>query len=150
MRPSYSVRFVQSLHCFRSCCPNWQPLLDEAITKPGIVSEAYSRFHNYSIGNQLLAYVQCAMRGIHPGPISTYPGWKALGRYVKRGEKALTLCMPVTGKKRAKIAREDGTEEEEEGVFTRFVFRNHCLFWHRPRAKSINPNRCRSGMRSAP
>jgi antirestriction protein ArdC len=104
---------------------NWQTLLNEAITKPGIVSEAYSRFHNYSISNQILAFVQCAMRGLQPGPISTYPGWKALGRFVKRGEKALTLCMPVTGKRQVKAVREDGTEEEQEGVFTRFVFRNN-------------------------
>lgn len=105
--------------------PNWQTLLNEALTKPGLVSEAYSRFHNYSLGNQLLAFVQCAMRGIQPGPICTYPGWKALGRFVKRGEKALTLCMPEQGKTRGTTVQEDGTEEEHEGVFTRFVFRNN-------------------------
>ncbi len=105
--------------------PNWQQLLSEALTKPGIVSEAYARFHNYSLGNQILALVQCAERGIAPGPIATYPGWQALGRYVKRGEKALILCMPVTSKRRIKAEREDGTEGDREEVFTRFVYRNN-------------------------
>jgi hypothetical protein len=118
---------------------NWQTLLNEALTKPGIVSEAYSRFHNYSIGNQILAFVQCAMRGLQPGPIATFPGWKALGRYVKRGEKALTLCMPVTGKKHVKVVRDDGTEEEQEGIFTRFVFRNNWFVLAQTEGKEYQP-----------
>src|SRR5690242_6792991 len=105
--------------------PSWQTLLSEALTKPGLVSEAYSRFHNYSVGNQILALTQCWQRGIQPGPIATYPGWKALGRYVKRGERALTLCMPVTSKKRVTVPREDGTEEEKELPVTWFVYRNN-------------------------
>src|SRR4051812_28854562 len=46
-------------------------LLDSALTEPGIVSKAYSAFHGYSLGNQLLALMQCTQRGITPGPIST-------------------------------------------------------------------------------
>ena len=61
--------------------------------------EAYSAFHNYSIGNQILALVQCQLRGLEPGPINTFPGWQALGRNVKRGERALILCMPITRKR---------------------------------------------------
>ncbi len=102
--------------------PNWETLLKQAIEKPGLISEAYSRFHNYSTGNQVLALVQCAMRGIQPGPISTFPGWKAQGRYVKRGERALTLCMPVTCKAKE---TDPETGEEQEAVFTRFVYRNN-------------------------
>lgn len=78
----------------------WSRLLQEAVNRPGIVSEAYRTFHGYSVGNQLLAMLQCHERGIPPGPINTYPGWQKLGRQVKRGEKAITLCMPVTEKKR--------------------------------------------------
>jgi hypothetical protein len=38
---------------------SWAALLDEAVKKPGFIHEAYSRFHNYSLGNQLLALFQC-------------------------------------------------------------------------------------------
>ena len=43
---------------------SWAALLDEALKKPGFIHEAYSRFHNYSLGNQLLALFQCFARGI--------------------------------------------------------------------------------------
>ena len=69
-------------------------LLNRALTEPGIVSRAYSAFHGYSLGNQLLAMVQCAERGITPGPIATFMGWKEKRRYVRKGEKAMVLCRP--------------------------------------------------------
>jgi len=59
----------------------WTELLTEAVTKPGMILKAYTAFHNYSTGNQLLALLQCERRQIEPGPLSTYPGWKAkIGR----------------------------------------------------------------------
>jgi antirestriction protein ArdC len=76
--------------------PEWSKLLIDAVAKPGVVSNAYSRFWNYSVGNQLLALWQCFERNLDPGPIHTFPGWLQLGRHVKKGEKAITLCMPVT------------------------------------------------------
>jgi hypothetical protein len=82
--------------------PDWAQLLVEAVSKPGIISTAYSRFWNYSFGNQLLAMMQCMARGIEPGPIHTFKGWRDLGRHVKKGQKALTLCMPVIVKRRDK------------------------------------------------
>ena len=33
--------------------PKWSALLVEAVNKPGLIMEAYSAFHNYSIGNQI-------------------------------------------------------------------------------------------------
>ena len=54
--------------------PKWSALLVEAVNKPGLIMEAYSAFHNYSIGNQILALVQCQVRGLEPGPINTFPG----------------------------------------------------------------------------
>ena len=101
--------------------PQFADLLRQAVTDPGIVSRAYSAFHRYSIGNQLLALVQCVERGILPGPISTFVGWKEKGRYVRRGERAMVLCMPVTCKRKA----DDHAEESE--IFTRFVFRPNCV-----------------------
>src|SRR3954469_5126657 len=90
--------------------PKWSALLVEAVKKPGMIMEAYSAFHNYSIGNQILALVQCQMRGLEPGPINIFPGWQALGRTVKRGERALILCMPITHK----IRDEQGSSDESE------------------------------------
>lgn len=103
----------------------WSALLIDAVTKPGVISEAYSRFWNYSIGNQLLALWQCAERGIEPGPINTFLAWKELGRNVKRGQRALTLCMPVSVKAKRKSPEEvlsarpvrvgDGAERQVTG-----------------------------------
>lgn len=80
---------------------DWAALLLDAVNKPGVISTAYSRFWNYSTGNQLLALWQCMLRGLEPGPINTFLGWIDLERHVKKGEKALTLCMPVTVKRKA-------------------------------------------------
>ena len=51
--------------------PQFGDLLARALTEPGIISTAYSAFHGYSVGNQILALVQCAERGIPTGPIAT-------------------------------------------------------------------------------
>ena len=102
--------------------PKWSALLVEAVNKPGLIMEAYSAFHNYSIGNQILALVQCQLRGLEPGPINTFPGWQALGRNVKRGERALILCMPIT----RKLRNEETTESNDdngERKFTSFVYK---------------------------
>jgi antirestriction protein ArdC len=104
---------------------SWAALLDQAVTRPGFIHEAYSRFHNYSLGNQLLALLQCHQRGIPPGPLATFPRWKDLGRYVRKGEKALTLCMPLTCKRTRTVATEDGTEREEAFVYTHFTYKAH-------------------------
>ena len=101
-------------------------LLQTAVTEPGTISRAYRQFHSYSLGNQLLAMCQCAERGITPGPINTFPGWRALGRYVRRGEKALTLCMPITAKRRGTdtVDSDHAPEaDDDEHLFTRFIYR---------------------------
>jgi len=95
-------------------------LLVDAVSKPGVISAAYSAFHNYSIGNQLHAFWQCELREIPLGPIATFMSWKEKGRHVKKGEKAITLCMPVTCKSERK---NEQTGETEEYAFNRFVFR---------------------------
>jgi len=82
----------------KSTAPAWSTLLSEAVTKPGLMLQAYNAFHSYSVGNQLLAIVQLGARGLPAAPINTYPGWLSKGRQVKKGEKALVLCQPVTFK----------------------------------------------------
>ena len=37
----------------------WSDLLRDAVSTPGKLLEAYTAFHNYSIGNSLLALFQC-------------------------------------------------------------------------------------------
>ena len=39
----------------RKAMVSWAALADEAVNQPGFIHEAYSRFHNYSLGNQPLA-----------------------------------------------------------------------------------------------
>ena len=110
-------------------------LLRKAVTEPGIISEAYRQFHQYSVGNQLLAWQQCTERGIRPGPLATYPRWQEFGRHVKKGEKALTLCMPLTVKKTR--TQEDGTEEVD--AFTRFVYRPHWFVLAQTEGAEVPP-----------
>ena len=69
--------------------PKWSALLVEAVNKPGLIMDAYSAFWNYSVGNQILALIQCQLRGLQPGPINTFPKWQTLGRVVKRGERLI-------------------------------------------------------------
>src|SRR5437868_11453815 len=76
----------------------WIELLQQAVSQPGLILKAYSAFYGYSLGNQIAAMIQCQQRGIEPGSINTYPGWQRLNRQVKKGEKALMLCMPITCK----------------------------------------------------
>ena len=110
-------------------------LLRSAVTEPGIISAAYQQFHTYSIGNQLLAWSQCIERGIQPGPIATFPRWKELGRHVRKGERALTLCQPVTVKRTT--SADDGTEETD--AFTRFVYRPHWFVLAQTDGQDVEP-----------
>jgi len=108
---------------------SWAALLDEAVKKPGFIHEAYTRFHNYSLGNQLLVLYQCVERALPLGPLASFIKWKELGRHVKKGEKAPTLCMPVTCKRTSTVKKDDGIEKNEQTTFTQFIYRNHC--YHR-------------------
>jgi antirestriction protein ArdC len=109
--------------------PQWQELLETAVSTPGAVETAFRAFHGYSLGNQIAAFFQCVARGITPGPIATFPRWIELGRHVKRGEKAIVLCQPVTVKaKDSSSSSETSTTTEAnsdspEAVRTIFIWR---------------------------
>ena len=103
----------------------FRQLLEEAVTKPGSMMRAYSLFWNYSLGNQLLALFQAHKRGITLGPIASFNRWKELGRHVKRGEKAIELCMPVTVKRTITEQGPDGNETQSEIAFKRFVYKRN-------------------------
>ena len=104
----------------------WSDLLTQAVTQPGLILKAYSAFHGYSLGNQLGALLQCHRHGIEPGPIDTYKGWLDKGRHVRKGEKAIWLCMPLTRKKT------NGDTGEDELYITAFVWKPRWLCWRRP------------------
>jgi hypothetical protein len=97
-------------------------MLRAAVTEPGLISRAYTAFHGFSLGNQILAAMQCAERSIPVGPLATFAGWKAKGRHVKRGEKALSLWRPITVKRRD----DEHDNDEAASLVTRFVMRP---FW---------------------
>jgi len=107
-----------------------------------MISSAYSRFWTYSVGNQFLAHFQCALRGIEPGPLNTFLGWKDVGRSVKKGEKALTLCMPVSVRRKLETEVE-GDESTFESVkaerFTRFIYRAHWFVLCQTEGKDYVP-----------
>ncbi len=108
------------------------------MTEPGIISSAYSQFHSYSIGNQLLAWAQCAQRGIPLGPMATFVRWKDLGRHVKRGEKALTLCQPVTIKRKTE-SEAASTDRAEAEILIRFVYRPHWFVLSQTDGQQLSP-----------
>jgi hypothetical protein len=109
----------------------WAQLLTEAVSKPDLLLAAYSTFHNYSVGNQVLALVQCQQRNMQPGPLATFPAWKEKGRFVRKGEKALTLCMPIT------VKGKDTAGEDES--FTRFIYRPRWFVLSQTEGQDVEP-----------
>ena len=89
--------------------PCWKELLASAVNTPGLSHDCYRQFWRYSVGNQILALLECKARDIQPGPLASYRRWKELGRYVRKGQKAISLIMPITMKRRAD--HEEGDED---------------------------------------
>lgn len=125
--------------------PTFADLLRQAVTEPGIVSRAYSAFHGYSLGNQILALLQCAERGITPGPMATFVGWKEKGRCVRKGEKAITLCQPVTVKRKPTADRPrpaaslESDIDQHAGACTRFIYRPHWFVLSQTDGQDVQP-----------
>lgn len=111
--------------------PDWSAILAEAVSKPGLIHDCYSRFHNYSVGNQFLAMIQSINRGIPLGPINTFRGWQGLGRQVRKGEKAIELLMPVT------VKRRDNDKDDER--FTIFASKRHWFFLSQTDGEEFTP-----------
>lgn len=68
--------------------------------------ETRSKFHSYSLGNQLLIAFQCP----EASQVAGYKTWQKLGRQVRKGEKGLKILAPCTYPV-AKVTHEDGSEE---------------------------------------
>jgi hypothetical protein len=86
-----------------------------------------ARFHTYSLGNQLLIAVQ------NPDAtrVAGFEAWKALKRYVRKGERGIAILAPMTFTRRtdtAPPANPDTTngagvasgDEDSVQTFTRF------------------------------
>jgi hypothetical protein len=115
--------------------PTFASLLEAAVSQPGVIAAAYSAFHGFSLGNQILAAMQCAERRLALGPLASFQAWKQKGRYVKRGERALWLWMPLTMKRT--VTNDDGTEEQE--VFTRFALKPHWFVYAQTEGRELAP-----------
>ena len=115
----------------------FRDLLKRAVSEPGTISAAYSAFHDYSIGNQLAALFQCTARKIPVGPISTLKDWNSKGRYVKRREKAIWLCMPITGKKAVK---DETSGEETTEHYTFFLWKPRWFVLAQTEGREYKPD----------
>jgi len=76
-----------------------------------------SRFHSYSINNQILIMLQ------HPSAqyVAGYKTWqKDFDRQVRKGEKAISILAPQTHKRMKEVTLEDGTTETQEVRYTTY------------------------------
>lgn len=97
---------------------SWERMLEEAVNVPGTMSAAFKAFPTYSVGNQMLAWIQFVMQGKAPQPIATYKRWKELGRQVRRGETAsITLCVRRTFKRKPKPGEESEDGQPKVGAY---------------------------------
>jgi hypothetical protein len=83
-------------------------LPDTPLSAPGNLGSTYSRFHGYSITNEMLFFMQ----GLHE-PIASRSRWQSLGRTLIKGAKAKKVIVPVLVNKPAP-KEEDRTETPEE------------------------------------
>ncbi|MFH0768854.1 MAG: ArdC family protein [Chloroflexota bacterium] len=80
-----------------------------------------SKFHDYSIGNQILIMIQKpdAIR------VAGFNTWKDMGRWVRKGEKGIAILAPVMPPKQKpeeKKEEEADTEIEPRPVFFKVVY----------------------------
>jgi len=77
-----------------------------------------SKFHDYSIGNQILIMIQ------KPGAthVAGFNTWKDLGRWVRKGEKGIAILAPVMPPKQKPEEREQDEAEAETEIEPRPVF----------------------------
>jgi len=92
---------------------DWPRLMQEALTAPGNLGNTYSRFHDYSITNELLFLMQ----GLHE-PVASYSRWQSLGRQVLRGARAKEVIVPVLVNEKPP---EDETLEEKKERVARLI-----------------------------
>ncbi len=90
---------------------HYSEMFQVVLSGEGKMLKGYSFFHQYSFYNQMYAMWQIIGKGIEISPIATFKKWQELGRQVKRGEKAIELCVPNKWKNK---------ETDEEGMYFSF------------------------------
>lgn len=82
---------------------------------------AMSRFHKYSFGNVMLIAFQMPSASYVAG----YQTWKALGRFVRTGEKGIAILAPIVARRKAEAETINSQGEQSPvllGVRPVFVF----------------------------
>jgi len=74
--------------------------------------ETQARFHRYSFQNVLWLAIQAAKREMPLSKVAGFNTWKDLGRFVKKGERALNVLAPMLGKK-----TDEETGEERRVIY---------------------------------
>lgn len=73
------------------------------------------RFHHYSFGNVLLIAIQ-RPDATH---VAGFHAWKKLGRYVKKGEKGITILAPLVYKRKGEVTDDSSSKESASAVVLR-------------------------------
>ena len=74
-----------------------------------------------------------------PGPLATFKNWKELGRHVKKGEKAISLRIPISGTRTKTLKKDDGTTEEEAFTFKNFLLKARWFTLHQTEGAEYQP-----------
>lgn len=90
---------------------NWPRLMNEALTAPGNLGNTYSRFHEYSITNELMFFMQ----GVHE-PVASASRWKELGRTIADWSQSKEVIVPRFIKEQEPESTEDELEVKRERV----------------------------------
>jgi hypothetical protein len=78
-------------------------------------------------------------RGAQPGPLATFNKWKELGRHVKKGEKAISLRIPISCSRTKTVQKDDGTTEEEAFTFNNFLLKARWFTLHQTEGAEYQP-----------
>lgn len=97
--------------------PNYPALLKSALTEPGKISSAYRSMHKFSVLNRIIAMEQMESRGIEISPLASFGAWRKKEFSVLKGQKAISLWMPLT------IDEKDGSGNKTGETKTIFVMR---------------------------
>lgn len=84
--------------------PAWRAMLDTA-----------TRFHAYSLNNQLLIALGAAAQGFMPSRVAGFTTWKALGRSVVKGSRGLAILAPCTYRTTPAASGLQNTEQDSGG-----------------------------------
>lgn len=106
-------------------------LVRDVITNPFKIDSCYSLFYNYSILNSLALSFQIRKRGMEVGPCASFKKWSEMGARIKKGEKALYVCVPLTIKDKYRKTKKvvDGVEKEVPLEFTFFSWKPCVFTW---------------------